>query len=79
MAETTPGTASINDRRVPPRGVLPRHAQTWLLVGVAVGVLAIILLTGNREPAARVATAVPESLSATSTDRLREPSATGHS
>ena len=72
MAETTPGTAAVNDRRVPPRGVLPRHAQTWLLVGVAVGVLAIILLTGNREPAARVATAVPESLSATSTDRLRD-------
>ena len=51
MADITPGTTPVTDRRVPPRGVLPRRAQTWLMVAVALGILGIIVLTGDREPA----------------------------
>ncbi len=32
------------DSRVKPRGVLPRHVQMWLMVAIAVVILAIILL-----------------------------------
>jgi type IV secretory pathway VirB10-like protein len=42
-----PGQRALTDRRAGPRGVLPRHVQTWLMVGVAVVVLAIILFTGQ--------------------------------
>ena len=33
MTEPTdaPGTVGVTDHRVPPRGVLPRHLQTWLM------------------------------------------------
>jgi hypothetical protein len=44
MPETAPETAPVIDRRTPPRGVLPRRAQTWLMVGLAFGILAIIVL-----------------------------------
>jgi type IV secretory pathway VirB10-like protein len=47
----TPG--AIHDRRVAPRGVLPRHVQTWLMVGIAVVLLAIILFTGQSQPLPR--------------------------
>ena len=46
MADSTPGTAPVTDHRMPPRGVLPRHAQTWLMVAVALGILGIIVFTG---------------------------------
>lgn len=41
---------AITDRRVPPTGVLPRQLQTWLMVGIAVVIVLIILITGHREP-----------------------------
>ncbi len=47
-----PGAAPVLDYRQPPRGVLPRRGQTWLMVGVAGGLLAIILLTGRTTPTA---------------------------
>ena len=50
-APAQPGT--IHDRRVQPRGVLPRHVQMWLMVGVAVVILAIILFTGHPQPLPR--------------------------
>ena len=34
MADSTPGTTPVTDRRIPPRGVLPRGLQMWLMVGV---------------------------------------------
>ena len=37
MAEQqTPGTAPVTDQRTPPRGVLPRGAQTWLMARAGV-------------------------------------------
>ena len=48
----TPGTAPVTDRRTPPRGVLPRGAQTWFMVALALGILAIIVFTGQPAPPA---------------------------
>lgn len=45
------GVASVTTHRLTPPGVLPRRGQVWLMVGVAGGVLAIILFTGNHDPA----------------------------
>lgn len=45
--------AAVHDRRVRPRGVLPRHVQMWLMVAIAVVILAIILFTGHPEPLPR--------------------------
>lgn len=61
MAEQTESTApdshvsTVTDRRPVPRGVLPRNVQTWLMAGLAIGMLAIMLLVGRPAPAARQA------------------------
>src|SRR5262245_24024565 len=70
---STPGTAPVSDRRPVPRGVIPRGLQMWLMVGVAVGMLMIIMLTGHSQPAPRVtsASATPQ-LPGLSPDRLRD-------
>jgi len=39
--------APVTDRRPVPSGVLPRGMQTWLMVALAMGMLAIILFTGR--------------------------------
>ena len=54
MAEEpgAPGTAPVTDHRPVPRGVLPRGFQTWLMAGLALGIVLIILLTGQPEPPA---------------------------
>lgn len=39
--------ATIHDRRPVPPGVLPRQLQMWLMVGIAVVILTIIMLTGR--------------------------------
>lgn len=73
MTESTdaPGTVGVTDRRVPPRGVLPRNLQTWLMAGLAAGILLIILVVGQPEaPTARpAASAVPQAPTA---DRVRD-------
>src|SRR5260221_10959452 len=43
--------ASVIMHRLTPPGVLPRRGQVWLMVGVAGSILAIILFTGNHDPA----------------------------
>src|SRR5215510_3780277 len=70
---STPGTAPVSDRRPVPRGVIPRGLQMWLMVGVAAGMLMIIMLTGHSQPASRVtsASATPQ-LPGLSPDRLRD-------
>jgi type IV secretory pathway VirB10-like protein len=72
MADNTPGTTPITDHRVSPRGVLPRNAQTWLLIAVAVGIIGIIVLTGHHEPTARAATFSSTAASSPSPDHLRD-------
>ena len=72
MADSTPGTAPIADHRKPPRGVLPRGTQTWLMAGLAVGILAIIVFTGHPQPTERVAAASTAQTLAPNPDRLRD-------
>lgn len=49
-------TTAIRDQRKAPRGVLPRQVQMWLMIGLAVLILAIILVTGRTTPLPRGAT-----------------------
>jgi type IV secretory pathway VirB10-like protein len=61
---------SVADHRPVPTGVLPRGIQTWVMLGVAVGMIAIILIAGRREPPARaVATTQP---AAPNPERVRD-------
>ena len=72
MADNPGGATAVTDHRVAPRGVLPRHAQTWLMVALALGILAIIVFTGDRVPAPTTVAGAPAPVSAPSADRLRE-------
>jgi type IV secretory pathway VirB10-like protein len=72
MADNAPGTSSVTDHRNAPRGVLPRNTQTWLMVGLAVGILGIIVFTGHPQPAPRVAAATAAQAAAPNPDRLRD-------
>ena len=52
--EQTAATPSvIRDLRTKPRGVLPRHVQMWLMIGIAIIILAIILFAGHPQPLPR--------------------------
>jgi type IV secretory pathway VirB10-like protein len=72
MAEQNPGTAPVTDRRTPPRGVLPRGAQTWLMAALAFGLLAIIVVTGRPSPPARPSITPSNQVAAPNPDRLRD-------
>jgi len=62
------------DRRVTPRGVLPRHLQTWAMLAIAGAMLLVIVVTGRPTAPRRPAdAAIPlASLSALPPDRLRQ-------
>jgi type IV secretory pathway VirB10-like protein len=74
MPETsTPvGIVPVSDHRPVPRGVLPRGLQMWLMVGVAVGMVGIIVFTGRSQPAPRVAAGASAPPLAMNPERLRE-------
>src|SRR2546428_2252816 len=72
MADAEPVAASVTDHRIAPRGVLPRRTQTWLMVGVALGILGIILFAGHPEPAARPAALVSSTPLAPNPERVRD-------
>ena len=67
----TPGTAPVSDHRPVPRGVLPRGFQTWLMAGLALGIVLIILITGQPEPSRNPAQTQPAP-AAPNPDRLRD-------
>lgn len=73
MAEQpgTPDTPPVSDHRPIPRGVLPRGFQTWLMAGLALGIVLIILIAGQPEPPAAPAQTAPAPL-APNPDRLRD-------
>lgn len=79
MAETTPnppGTpanppGTITDHRRAPRGVLPRGVQTWVMAGLAGGIVLVILIAGRPQPPARP-TAAPTAAATPSADRVRD-------
>jgi len=72
MADATPTPPAVTDRRTPPRGVLPRHLQMWLLVGLALAVLGIIAFAGHPEPPIRPAASTPVESLASSPGRVRD-------
>lgn len=72
MADETPAPVTVTDRRTPPRGVLPRGAQTWLMAGLAAGILGVILITGRPEPPTRRAEPASSAAATSSPERLRE-------
>src|SRR5262245_35492319 len=69
--ERDPPPATVTDHRPVPRGVLPRGVQTWVMVGVAVAMLAIMLIVGRPEPPARPAQAAAP-VQPPSADRVRD-------
>jgi type IV secretory pathway VirB10-like protein len=74
MAETPQAPASpptVTDNRPVPRGVLPRGMQTWIMAGIAVGMLAIMLLVGRSDPPVRT-TSAPAAAQTPNTDRVRD-------
>src|ERR1051325_9629523 len=68
----TPGTAPVTDRRPVPRGVLPRGTQAWLMAGIAVGIVAVILIAGRPEPPPVPATVRVPAQEPPSPDRVRD-------
>ena len=64
-------TTTVTDRRPVPHGVLPRRMQTWIMAGVAAGMLLIMFVVGRPAPAARPASTVTAQV-APSPDRLRD-------
>lgn len=57
-----PATPPVTDRRPVPRGVLPRGFQTWLMAGLALGIVLIILIAGGSEPSRTPAQTAPAAL-----------------
>src|SRR6266850_6276048 len=72
MADTPAGAPTVTDHRTPPRGVLPRGTQTWLMVGLAVVILGIIVVTGHPTPASRTAATANVPALAPRPDQLRD-------
>src|SRR5438046_2647103 len=71
IVEPDPPPAAVTDHRPVPRGVLPRRIQTWVMAGVAVGMLAIMLIVGRPAPPARPAQAAAP-VQQPSADRVRD-------
>jgi type IV secretion system protein VirB10 len=67
----TPGAAPVSDHRPVPRGVLPRGFQTWLMAGLALGIVLIILITGQSEPSRNPAQ-TQQAPAAPNPERLRD-------
>ena len=65
------GRDAVMDRRVRPHGLLPRHLQTWLMVGLAIVMLVIIVVTGHPSPPKRPDTPTARPSSALNPERLR--------
>jgi type IV secretory pathway VirB10-like protein len=69
--ELPPGAVPVTDHRTAPAGVLPRRVQSWLMAGLAVGIVLIILLAGQPQPSAPTppSSSLPQAPSA---DRVRD-------
>jgi type IV secretion system protein TrbI len=79
MESTTPSgspaaanESTVTDRRPVPRGVFPRGVQTWLLAGLALFMLAIMLVVGRPNAPARPASGPAAAAQTPSADRVRD-------
>jgi type IV secretory pathway VirB10-like protein len=75
MAETPPpvpaSPPAVTDHRPVPRGVLPRGVQSWIMAGIALGMLAIMLVVG-RPDAPAPATPASAEAQLPNADRVRD-------
>lgn len=75
MAEsngTSAASSPVRDHREPPRGVLPRQLQMWLMAGLAVVIVLIILVAGHSQPPAPPSSAIrPATTTLPDGDRIR--------
>jgi type IV secretion system protein TrbI len=77
MAETEPNhlvTPQVQDKRTQPAGIVPRNAQLWLLIGVALVMVLVIAFSGRNPPKDRRASATPQAPTAVepNTARIQE-------
>ena len=68
--EQVPGAVPVTDRRPVPSGVLPRRVQTWLMAGLALFIVGVIFLTGQKTPERPNASTVQPSTP--NADRVRD-------
>lgn len=73
-AKTTPTVSEppIKDHRQPPRGVMPRSMQTWLLAGLAAFMLLIMLVVGRPDAPARAVNPLSAPPAIPSAERVRD-------
>src|SRR2546422_272169 len=51
MPDPNPSPApQVQDQRQKPPGILPRHAQNWLIAGLALLMVSVIALSGKNPP-----------------------------
>ena len=69
----SPQPGALVDRRVTPRGVLPRHIQTWVMIAVAGAMLAVMATAGRTNAPRRPSDAASASTAAAALppERLR--------
>lgn len=64
---------TVLDRTTKPAGILPRHVQTWVVLGIAVLMTGIIAVSGSSRPADKKPTAVPGAAAVAANDaRIQE-------
>ena len=68
--ENVPGAVPVTDRRTVPAGVMPRRIQTWVMAGLAVGIVGVIVMTGQPAPRPSAPNAAAPGLP--NADRVRE-------
>src|ERR1700728_1337755 len=49
----------IEEKAPKPAGLLPKHVQSWLLIGIALLMVLIMWLTGGKKPATTAKTSGP--------------------
>src|SRR5258708_35849041 len=71
MDASTPKVPQVEQKASRPPGVLPRHAQTWVVTGVALVMVAIIAFTGNTPSKAPAVSAAGVGLTVTDPSQPR--------
>jgi len=67
-----PGVPEIEDKRTKPAGLLPKNAQSWALVAIALIMVLVILFSGRTAPKPRSKEPTPPPLTDPSAPRIAE-------
>lgn len=71
-APRTATDTPVRDHRQPPRGVMPRSMQTWLLAGLAVFMLLIMFVVGRPDAPPRAVVPIGTPQAIPNTERVRD-------